>query len=158
MIARDTFDAVVAGEPFVDERVVGVQQLEDVAVLADHAAEHEFGFLLERLAQVVVELAAFGLRGGELPQMQPLGREVVDQRARLRVREHSFHLALDFAGLAQPLLGGRLQQLIIGHAAPDEEGETRGEIDVADPESLAGRQASRGSRSKRYRKRGSIRM
>ena len=46
----------MACQPFVDERVVGVQQFDDAAILAERAADEQLRFLLERLQQVLVEI------------------------------------------------------------------------------------------------------
>ncbi len=43
--AADVRDAVVPRQPLVDERVVGVEQVDDAAVLAQHAAEQQLGLL-----------------------------------------------------------------------------------------------------------------
>ena len=52
--AGDVGNAVVPREPLVDERVVGGDQIEHAAVLADDAVEEELGFLDERLGQRAV--------------------------------------------------------------------------------------------------------
>ena len=46
----------MAGQPFVDEGVVGGQQIEDAAIVAELAVKEQLGLALEGLAQVVVEL------------------------------------------------------------------------------------------------------
>ena len=88
MAAVDVRDAVVLREPFVDEGVVGAQQVEHAPILAQNAVEEELGFLAERLPQVVVEGGEephVGRDRREIPQVQPLRREVVDERLRPRV-------------------------------------------------------------------------
>ena len=47
-------DPVVASQPFVDERVVRVEELCDAAILAKRAPKQQFGFTLERLQQALV--------------------------------------------------------------------------------------------------------
>ena len=54
--ALDVRDAVVPRQPLVQERVVGAQQVERAAVLADDAVEEQLGLAPERLAQRVVEV------------------------------------------------------------------------------------------------------
>ena len=54
--AVDVRDAVVLGEPLVDERVIRRQQIEHAAIFVDDAVEEQLDFALERLAQVVVEI------------------------------------------------------------------------------------------------------
>ena len=44
------------GEPFIDERVVGRHQVEDVAVLANDALEEQLCLATECQTQVVVEI------------------------------------------------------------------------------------------------------
>ena len=72
-------DAVVPREPLVDERVVGVHQVEHAAVLAHDAAEEQLGLALEGLAQVVVEVGEdeqVRIPVAQLAQEQPLAGEV----------------------------------------------------------------------------------
>ena len=49
-------DAVVAGQAFVDEGVVGGQQIDHALIVAELAGDEQLGLALERLPQVVVEL------------------------------------------------------------------------------------------------------
>ena len=54
--AVDVRNAVVLGEPLVDEGVVGAQQIEHAAILAHDALEEQLGLPPEGLPQVVVEI------------------------------------------------------------------------------------------------------
>ena len=54
--AVDVRDPVMAGEPFVDERVIRGQQIQDAAVLMDDAVEQELDLAAKRVPQVVVEI------------------------------------------------------------------------------------------------------
>src|SRR4030095_1174942 len=86
--ALHTGDAIVPGEALVQERVIGVEQVSDWTILANEAAKEQVHFLLERLAQVVVEMEKrFGTRlmCPNVADVQPLSREVVDERLRFRV-------------------------------------------------------------------------
>ena len=56
LAAVDVRDAVVLGQPLVDERVVGRQQVDDAAILADDAVEQQLDFAAHRLAQRIVEV------------------------------------------------------------------------------------------------------
>ena len=70
-------NAVVAREPFVDERVVGAQQVERAAILADHALEEQLRLAAERLTQRVVEV-------GKALLHRNRGREVLAETATAR--------------------------------------------------------------------------
>ena len=50
-VSVDAANAVVPRQPFVDERVVRAQQLEEAPVLADGALDEQLGLAPERLAQ-----------------------------------------------------------------------------------------------------------
>ena len=81
--AVDAGDSVVAGQAFIHERVIGVDQLQNAAVFADDVLEKQRAFAFEGIAQRVVELRILHrirmpLR--DVPQMQPLSGEVVEQR------------------------------------------------------------------------------
>ena len=104
-------------------------------------------------AQVVVEVRRFGLNGRQLAKIEPLAGEILDERVGLAVGEHPLHLLLQRRRVAQPALGRQVEQLVVRNAAPQEEREARGELDVADAiDAPAGNAA--GSSSIRYRNRG----
>ena len=94
--AVDALHAVVARETVVDERVVGRQKIEQVAVLAHDAREQHLGLGAEGLPQIVVEArevldgAALGL---QVAQVEPLAGEVLDERVRASDRRACAALA-----------------------------------------------------------------
>ena len=75
---------VVPRQPLVDERVVGAQQIEDAAILAQRAGDEQLRFLLERLQQALVEVRDRG------PDGRPLRRRgagsATGRRSRRRAR------------------------------------------------------------------------
>ena len=83
------------GYPLINEGVVGGQQIQYVVVFVENAAHEQVGFLAQGLAEIVIEIRKL-LRVGEgvleVPQEQPLRREVGHQRIRARVGEHAPHL------------------------------------------------------------------
>src|SRR5688572_16136613 len=92
--AANVRDAVMAGEALVNERVVGVDQIEDAAVFADDGVEQQLGFTTESVAEIAVELLRDRCDVVELTQHQPLPGEIVDERAGALVSEHTAHLLL----------------------------------------------------------------
>ena len=145
--AVDVRDPVVAGEPFVDERVVRGQQIQDAAVLVDDAVEQELDLAAKRVPQVVVEIridAGIRLHGVQRSQVQPLTREVLDQLRRLRIGHHPTHLLLERRRLAKPSLLRKGQELIVRHAAPEEERQPGRQRQVADAIGPAGRHSRGG--------------
>ena len=124
MAAVDVRDAVVAGEPLVDERVVGRQQIDDAAILAQLAFEEQLGLALKRLAEVVVEigkLVGVGGHGAQVAQVQPLSGEARDERPRSRIGKHPADLPFEHRGIAQLSARRGREQLVVGDAAPQEE-------------------------------------
>ena len=123
-------------QPFVDERIVGIQQIQNAAVLVHDAVEEQLDLPPERLSQVVVEVRIeidqriVGLQGAHV---QPLAREVLDERFRSRIREHAAHLLLEHRGFFQPALRRHRHQLVVRNAAPEEEGQARGQLPGAVP-------------------------
>ena len=131
--AVDARDPVVARQPLVHEGVVGRQQVQHAAVLAHHALEQQFRLAAERLAEVVVEVREVVLvrnRGPQVPQLQPLPGEVSDQRLGAAIGQHAAHLPLQHRRLPQLALRGHVHQLVVGDAAPQEEREARGELEI----------------------------
>ena len=135
MVAVDVRHAVVAGEPLVDERVVGAQHVEHAAVAAELVLEEQLRLAAERGAQVVVEVGKqrrVGGRRAQVAQIQPLAPEILDERLRARIVEHPRHLPVDLVRVVQPPLRGQRNQLLVGRAAPEEERQPRGQVDVPD--------------------------
>src|SRR5688572_5944359 len=134
--AVDTWDAVVPGQAFVDERVVGAQQLHRAAVLSQDVAEEQLRLAAERLADVVVEVGEHQQVGRdlrlEIAQLQPLPDEVTHQRIGTFVGDHAPYLRSQHARLTE-LPGDReIHQRLIGNAAPQEERQPRCQLDVVD--------------------------
>ena len=98
VVAVDIRDAVVPRQPLVEERVVGGEQVDDAAVVADLAVDEELGLALHGVAQIVVEIGkglGIGRSRADVPQQQPLPGEVLDERARARIVEHPRDLLVE---------------------------------------------------------------
>src|SRR5262249_33657421 len=65
-------------------------------------------------------------------QLEPASGEIVDQRARARIAQHALHLLLQHARVAQLSAYRCVAQLVVRDAAPQEKGEARGEIEIAE--------------------------
>ena len=131
----DVRNAVVPRQTFIDEGVVGVQQVHHAAVFAHDALEEELRFLAHRLAQVVVEIGE-DLRIGrgvlEVAQEQPLLGEVVDQRVGALVGKHALHLLFQYRVVVQFALARQIQQFVVRRTAPQEERKSRSQRDIAE--------------------------
>ena len=126
-------NAVVAGQPFVDEGVVGGQQVDHALIVAKLAGDEQLGLALERLPQVVVEhreRVHVGRGGLDVSQVEPLRREVADERGRPVVGEHPLRLSPQDRGGFQLAAASRRQQLVVGDAAPQEERQPRRDLEV----------------------------
>ena len=135
-------NAVVPRESIVDERVVGVEQVEDAAVLAHDALEEQLRLAAERLPQPVVEVGEEHLRRPrrlQVPELQPLADEVVGQGPGAVVGQHPAHLPPELSGVGQRAARRRVEQLVVGHAAPEEERQPRRQLEVGDAVVAAGR-------------------
>ena len=113
--AADVRDAVVSRETLVDERVVGIEQVDDAAILVQDGREQKSRLLRKRLAQILVEVLRDRANRLELPQHEPLRSEVLDECVRLRVGEHAANLALEHVAIAERARGREIQQLSGGH-------------------------------------------
>ena len=139
----DVGDPVVPREPLVDEREVGVDQIQDAAILADDGLEQQFRLAPEGVAEVAVELLRCRRHVVELPQLQPLSGQIVDERRGRGIRQHAPRLLLEHRGIGEPALCRQPQQLLVRDAAPEEEGQPRRQLEIADPVDRAGAQARR---------------
>ena len=82
---------------------------------------------------------------------EPLIGEVVDERARTRVGQHAPDLLVEHRGVAKLVLRGEVQQLIVRNAAPQEERQPRGQVEVADRGRLRRRSGGQGVKTPRRR-------
>ena len=146
-VTLDRIDVVVERQPFVKVGVVGREQLKHTAVLAEHAVDEQ----PELGAEVIPRIAGkgkhrgIGIDLGELRHVEPLESKVTGQRLRAAIRKQTTHLRFEHRRVAQAMLLREPQQLCIGNAAPQEEGEPRGEFEIVDPidvtgDNVAGRQ------------------
>ena len=129
----DIRNAVVLGQPFVHECVIRVEQVHDTSIPADDAFEEHLGFVLESLAQIIVEVLCRSFHLREFPQAEPLPREVGNQSLGLRIREHAPRLLIEYLGIAELTLRGDIQEFVVGNAAPQEKRQPRSQLDIAQP-------------------------
>ena len=112
-------------QPLVQEREVGVEQVEHAAILADHRREEQLGFARHRLPQTLVEIGKQAIVGvldrDEVAQVEPLPGEILDQCVGPRIGEHPLHLGLEDPGSLELPAARQIEQLIVGNAAPEEE-------------------------------------
>src|SRR5262249_55565973 len=101
----------------------------------DDAVENQFSLALERLAQIVVEVRIHeevGIPVLQFPQVKPLPGEVCYQRLRSLILQHAADLLLQNGWIFQLALFRDGQNLVIGNAAPNEEGQPRCQFQIAD--------------------------
>src|SRR5258706_9247866 len=94
----------------------------------------ELRLLTKRVPQVLVELGEqLRIRSHSLhfAELQPLRREIADERVRALVSQHAPHLPLQDGGLFQLAVRRDIEQFIVGDAAPEEERQPRGQFDIA---------------------------
>ena len=65
--------------------------------------------------------------------------KLVGERLRARIGQHPPRLALQHGRIAQLALRRQVEQLVVGDAAPEEERQTRRQLDVADAIALRSR-------------------
>ena len=136
LLAGDPGQAVVLGQPLIDEGVIGGEEVDDRPVLLEDVPEELLRLRAHVAAQLLAEVGEFvvvGIDDGQHPQLQPLAGEILRQRLGLGIAEHAPDLGVqipaEFAGV------GEREELRVGHGTPEEVGEPRGEgvfVDVAD--------------------------
>ena len=108
--------------------------------------EEQLRFAPEGLPQVVVEVREHPrvrARRRQVAQVQPLPGEVRDQRFRATVGQHPLHLLFEHRRLVQLPGGGQIEQFLVRDAAPQEKGQARGELQIADAIGGVGRGVAR---------------
>ena len=146
--------AVVAGEPFVDERVVGFEKFEHAAIVADDVGEKLLRFPAKRLSELVVEAGKtlrVGLHFVEPAQLEPLAGKVLHERPDLRVAEHPLRLRGQLVGRVHLAAGRRPKQGFIRNTAPQEEREPRRQFVVAEIPDPPGRRIALRPKQERRR-------
>ena len=139
--AVDIGNPVVPGQPLVEKGVVRPDQIEHAAILAHHAVEEELGLLPERLTQVVIEVreeTRVRTDRLEIAQPQPLSGEVGREVERAPIGEHSARLLLELLRAAELAANRRVEQFIVGDAAPQEERQPGCQLEIADSVGAAG--------------------
>ena len=148
LAAVDVGDAVVPRQPLVHERVVGAQQVEHAAVLADDALEQQLGLAAERLPQVVVEVretrrswAARCARCAAAATGRRSWRPARSARGSASIRRTC---ALEHRRLREPCRAAAARSsVLVRDAAPQEERQPRGQLEVADAMDAARHRAGR---------------
>src|SRR5205085_2488512 len=124
------------GEGLVGKRVIGIEQLQQTAILAEYGVDEEDGLLLHRLRQLIVisrEFAAIGAEGNaKLLKAKPLDREVFGHRPRARILQHPPRLLPEDLRLMKFARAGEGEELVIRHARPEKVGQSRGENEIID--------------------------
>ncbi len=113
--AVDVGDAVVLGQPLIQEGVVGGQQVGHGAIFVHDAVDEQLGLLAHGLAQVVVEIRELrGHRGlrRQSAQAQPLSGEVDHQLIGARVGQHALDLLLQHRRIVQLVLRGQRRAIL----------------------------------------------
>ena len=140
--AVDVRDAVVLRQPLVHKRVVGGQQIDDVAVFADDALEEQFRFTPEALPQFVVPVRDRTRRRATSP---------ADSAGTATDRRNSrpAPAIVDRPASAAPaaraqlaccrlFLRRQIDQFIVRDAAPQEERKPRSQFQIGDAIGFAG--------------------
>ncbi len=124
--AEDARDSVVPGEALVHVRVVGGEQLDHRSVLLHDVREEQFGLTHHRVGERLIEVGVAQRVRMDLVQVleaEPLARESRPECLGPGVGQHAQHLALQLVRIRKIALVRDVDQLLIGRAAPQEEGE-----------------------------------
>src|SRR5262249_15996406 len=105
--ALDVWGTVKPSQGFVHEGEIGVEKVEDTAILPDYGLEEKLGFRAHGISEGVVE-SGISLRIGvglfEQAQIKPLSSEVLRQCPGPRIAQHTPSLNLYL--FAQAVAGG----------------------------------------------------
>ena len=122
----------MAGERRVDERVPAVDELGHRPVVADEVHEEPDRLLEHRPPQLVVErrepapVDAVVLL--EPAEVEPVAAELRGQTAHAVVAEHPPGLRREYRRLVQVARRGVGEQLVVGHAGPEEVAQSAGQV------------------------------
>src|SRR5581483_7463858 len=105
MVAVNSGDAIVLGEPLVEKGVIGAEQLLRTAIAQNLALQEQAGFRLKVRSQAVVELRkSSGVRrdAPDFAKPQPLSGKILDQSARSRIPKHALYLMVQNLWILEP--------------------------------------------------------
>ncbi len=124
-------NAIVPGEPLIQESIVRGQQIHDIAILAHNAFKEQFRLAPETLPQLVIPVGiehSIGRSRLQIPQVQQLIGEVFHESLRPGIGKHAPHLRLKRGWIVKFPLAGKVDQFVVRNAAPQEEGQTGGQF------------------------------
>ena len=122
-------------QPLVEKGVVRPQQIEHASIFAHDAVDEELGLQAKRLTEVVVEVriqAHVRVDRRQVAQPEPLPGEVAREIVRARIGEHSADVPLEHVWPAELSANGRIEQRVIGQAAPEKKRQARCQLEIAD--------------------------
>jgi hypothetical protein len=126
----------MSGKPFVQERVIGTQQIECAAILALRRSRKNSSVSRpKRLPQSIVKVRKVLLDrndGRKVTQEQPLSCELLHKRAESWICDHPTDLPIQYRGILQPILLGQAEQFLVRNTTPEEERQSRRNFDIAD--------------------------
>ncbi len=128
-------DAVMAREALVEERIPGVDEIEDAAVFTDHVVQEELRLAAHRDAQVVFEVGkAIAVAGDrfERAELQPLPAELLGEGVGLRVTQHPPDVRGEHDRVAQRARVRGAPQRLVRHARPEKIRQPRRQLVLRD--------------------------
>src|SRR5690606_2888286 len=102
-------------------------------VLAHDAVEEQLRLALHGLRELRVEVRELERVGVDLLEVlkaQPLRGEARGERLGPRIREHAPRLGLQYRRIRQPALAREREKRVVRRATPQEERQSRGQVDV----------------------------
>ena len=132
----DTWDAVVAGQPVIQKRIIGVQELRHRLVLAQQVLKEQARFGFHGIAEIrtpIGELLGVGLDAVQVPRLEPLPGKIVGEGRGARIGQETFDLSVQHSGRGELAGFGQREQLVVRHRAPEEIAQARGELEIGNP-------------------------
>ena len=131
------FNLVIFRQTSGEESVVGGEQFEQTAIVAEDVVIEQHGFLAQfRRAFWCVVMLQFGKQRNNASthflRAEPLADEARGEGARAGIVDHAICLGGEYRRILQPPLRGKLQQLGIRRGGPKEVREPRGHIVLRD--------------------------
>ncbi len=140
LVARHAGDAVVAREALVHERVVGAVQIERACIATHQVIKERDGFSAHRIRDTIIKIrkkVRVRVHLADVLQAQPLGGKPFAERLGARVSQHLPRDLIQTRRRGQQTLAGRGQQCLVRRRAPQEEGQARRQLVVANAVGLA---------------------
>ena len=137
---RRQLDSVMRSQWWIQERVIGLEQIENRTIAAKHVLEETNRFFVHigaKLCELRIQRFVLVIVAIKIANVQPLAGEVYRQPPDPIVLKHAVRLRDECLGTLQLSCPGNTSKLLVGQRRPQEIAQPRGELEIRNLTRLA---------------------